>query len=339
VSAARRGADVPLRCAILDDYQSVALNCADWGSLAGEVETVAFAEHVTDPGRLAAMLAPFHIVVAMRERTALTGALLARLPTLRLLVTTGWNNTAIDFAAAAELGIEACGTGGTANGTPELTWALILALARHLPLETAMLRSGGPWQSTLGTELAGKRLGLIGLGLVGGKVARVGAALDMEVVAWSANLTAARCAEVGAAHAGSLDLLLQTSDIVSIHLVLSDRTRGLIDRDRLGRMRPGAWLINTSRGPIVDEAALVDALAARRIAGAGLDVFDAEPLPPGHPFRTLPNVVATPHLGAATHECYAVFYGEAVANIRAWLDGDTVRRIGPKMGHKGAGRD
>jgi phosphoglycerate dehydrogenase-like enzyme len=320
---------VRLRCAVIDDYQSVAFRVADWSRLAPEVDITSFAEHVTDLERLAQMLAPFDIVVAMRERTAFSHALFSRLPVLKLLVTTGMTNAAIDLDAAADRSVLVCGTGGTAHGTPELTWALLLSLVRHLPEETAALRAGGPWQSTLGMELAGKVLGLVGLGRIGGKVARIAQAFGMQVLAWSSNLTDARCDELRVTRAGSLEELLEASHVVSVHLILSKRTCGLIGRSGLRRMSPRAYLINTSRGAIVEERALIEALRKGWIAGAGIDVFDAEPLPPDHPFRNLPNVVATPHLGAVTTECYEVFYREAVEDIQAWLNGSPIRVVHP----------
>ena len=265
----------------------------------------------------------------MRERTPFDRALFERLPKLKLLVTTGMRNAAIDMKAAAERGVIVCGTGLSPSPTAELTWGLIQALLRHIPAEYENLKHGGKWQLTVGRELAGARLGIIGLGRLGLRVARVGLAFDMKVSAWSKNLTPERCAEVGVQHAGSLDELLRSSDIVTIHLVLSDRTRGLIGARELGLMKPTALLINTSRGPVVDEAALIAALKERRIAGAGLDVFDHEPLPPGHAFRTLGNVVATPHLGYVTEETYRICYGEAVENIAAWLAGKPIRVIAP----------
>jgi phosphoglycerate dehydrogenase-like enzyme len=317
--------EMKLRCAILDDYQNVALTIADWTPLAGRVDMQVFNRHFATDDELVAAIGDCAIVVAMRERTPFTRDLLARLPSLELLVTTGMRNASIDVAAAADCGIVVCGTPATGQPAAELTWALILALLRHLPQEGAALRAGGPWQSTLGHDLGGKTLGVVGLGKLGTRVAAVAKAFDMKVTAWSPNLTAERCSAAGVAFAGSLDALLDASDIVTLHLVLSARTQGLIGERELRRMKPTAVLVNTSRGPLVDEPALIAALASGTIAGAGLDVFDFEPLPPGHPFRRLPNVVATPHLGYVTAENYRTLYAGAVEDIVAWLAGAPVR--------------
>ncbi|MCC6949412.1 MAG: D-2-hydroxyacid dehydrogenase family protein [Bradyrhizobiaceae bacterium] len=317
-----------LHCAVLDDYQDVARRFGDWGKLAGQVEPQVFTDHIDDRAALAAALADAGIVIAMRERTPFDRALFERLPKLRLLVTTGMKNASIDLKAAADRGVTVCGTGASPGPTAELTWGLIHALMRQIPREFANFQHAGKWQLTVGRELAGRRLGVIGLGRLGSRVARVGLAFDMQVSAWSKNLTPERCAEIGVAHAGSLDELLRTSDIASIHLVLSDRTRGLIGARELGLMQPHALLINTSRGPIVDEAALIAALKEKRIAGAGIDVFDREPLPRDHPFRSLDNIVATPHLGYVTEETYRIYFQEAVEDIAAWLAGKPVRVIG-----------
>jgi len=318
-----------MRCAILDDYQNVALNYGDWNAVKAKAEIRVFNDHIGDRAALAAALADCEIVVAMRERTVVDRDLLARLPKLKLLVTTGMVNASIDLPAAAAHGVMVCGTGGVPYPTAELTWALILSLLRRVPFEYGEFRGSGRWQSSVGVDLNGKRLGLIGLGRLGTRVARVGLAFEMKVAAWSKNLTPEKCAAAGAEFAGSLDELMSTSDIVSIHLVLSDRTRGLIGAHVLGLMKPTAYLINTSRGPIVDEAALVAALRARKIAGAGLDVFNEEPMPLDHPLRSLGNVVATPHLGYVTEDTYRVFYGEAAQDVLAWLDGKPVRVLNP----------
>jgi phosphoglycerate dehydrogenase-like enzyme len=317
-----------LRIAVLDDYQYVAATYADWSRVPEPVEAVEFAEHVDDPDALVRRLQPFDVVVAMRERTAFPRSVLERLPDLRLLVTTGARNPAIDVAAAAELGITVCGTRAHPPGTAELTWALVLAVARHLPQEDASVRAGG-WQQTIGTDLAGGTLGLLGLGRLGERVARIGLAFEMDVVAWSANLTDERAAEVGVRRAPSKEELLAAADVVSVHLQLSDRTRGLIGARELELMKPGAILVNTSRGPIVDEAALVRALREGTIAGAGLDVFDVEPLPRHHPLRELRRAVLTPHLGYVTERTYEVFYGDAVEDVAAWRAGEPVRVVQP----------
>lgn len=314
------------RVAILDDYQAVALRLADWGSLPADV--VVFRDHVADEAGVAARLADVDVVVAMRERTPFTRSLLARLPRLRLLVTTGMRNASIDLRAAADGGILVCGTAGLPSPTAELTWALILALARHVPREDRATRDGR-WQETLGTTLSGKTLGVLGLGQLGSRVARVGRAFEMDVLAWSQNLTAERAAAAGATLAGSKDEVLARADVVTIHLVLGERTRGLLGARELALMRPTAYLVNTSRGPIVDEPALIAALRAGTIAGAGLDVYDEEPLPPDHPLRRLPNTVITPHLGYVTEETYRIFYPQAVEDVRAFLAGSPVRVLSP----------
>jgi phosphoglycerate dehydrogenase-like enzyme len=315
------------RVAILDDYQDVARRMADWASLPAGTEVVVFADHLKDPAAVAARLADFDVVVAMRERTPFPRALLERLPRLKLLVTTGMRNASIDVAAAAQRGVVVCGTAGLPYPTAELSWGLILALCRHIPLEDRATREGR-WQVSCGLGLNGKTLGVIGLGGLGSRVARIGRAFEMEVITWSQNLTEARAASVGA-DLVSKDELLSRSDVVSIHLVLGDRSRGLIGARELSQMKRTAFLINTSRGPIVDEAALVTALRAGTIAGAGLDVYDEEPLPLDHPLRNLPNTVITPHLGYVTEEGYRIFYGHALEDVKAWLAGQPVRVIHP----------
>jgi phosphoglycerate dehydrogenase-like enzyme len=317
-----------LRCAVLDDYQDAARRYADWSRLAGRVELTVFGEHFGSEDEVAAALEAFEIVVIMRERTPFAAGLLERLPKLRLLITSGMRNASIDQEAAARLGVVVCGTASAAEPPVELTWALILGLVRHLPAEAGAVRSGDRWQHTVGTDLYGARLGLLGLGKIGTRVAQVGLAFGMEVTAWSQNLTEQRAAAAGVACAESLDELLGSSDIVSVHLVLSDRTRGLLGADQLARMRPSAYLVNTSRAAIVDGRALVDALRAGRIAGAGLDVFETEPLPADDPLRTLPNVLATPHLGYVTERNYRTYFTDAVENVEAFLAGDPIRRLG-----------
>jgi phosphoglycerate dehydrogenase-like enzyme len=315
--------DAVVRVAILDDYQGVALQMADWGTLPAGTDVQVFRDHLADETAVAERLADFEVVVAMRERTPFPRRLLERLPTLRLLVTTGMRNASIDLAAATERGIVVCGTGGVGAATAELTWGLILALLRQIPREDAATRSGA-WQVSVGVGLHDKTLGVLGLGNLGSRLATVGRAFGMRVIAWSQNLTAARAAEVGATLVGKDELLAQ-ADILSIHLVLSERTRGLIGARELALMKPTAYLVNTSRGPIVDEAALIDALRRGAIAGAALDVFDVEPLPADHPLRSLPNTVVTPHLGYVTAETYRVFFGDAVQDIRSFLAGTPVR--------------
>jgi phosphoglycerate dehydrogenase-like enzyme len=315
------------RIAVLDDYQSVAADYCDWSQVPGDKEVVEFHDHVSDVDALAARLEPFDIVVAMRERTEFRRGLLERLPNLKLLVTTGRRNKSIDVEAATERGITVCGTGILPNGTAELTWGLILATTRHIPQEDASVRAGG-WQETVGTDLAGARLGVIGLGGQGSQVARIGLAFGMDVVAWSQNLTDERAAEVGVRRV-ERDELFATSDVVTVHLLLSKRTRGLITADDLALMKHTAVLINTSRGPIVEQQALLDALHDGTIGGAGLDVFDEEPLPADHPLRTAPRTVLTPHLGYVTRNTYEIFYREAVEDVAAWIAGNPLRVLTP----------
>jgi len=315
------------RVAILDDYQHVARRMADWSTLPAGTDVVVFADHLKDAGAVAARLADFEAVVAMRERTAFPRALLERLPKLKLLVTTGMRNASIDVAAATARGIVVCGTAGLPYPTAELTWGLILALVRRIPAEDRATREGR-WQISCGLGLNGKTLGVIGLGGLGSRVAKVGRAFEMDVIAWSQNLTEARAAEVGAKLVAK-DELLARADVASIHLVLSDRTRGLIGARELSLMKRTAYLINTSRGPIVDESALVAAVRKGTIAGAGLDVYDDEPLAIDHPLRDLPNTVITPHLGYVTEEGYRIFYGQALEDVKAWLAGQPVRVLRP----------
>jgi phosphoglycerate dehydrogenase-like enzyme len=312
-----------LRIAVLDDYQSVATFYADWSLLPEAAEVVEFHDTVTDESALVARLAPYDVVVAMRERTAFPRSVLERLPNLRLLVTTGARNASIDLVAATEHGITVCGTGAHPSGPVELTWALILAVTRHLPQEDAAVRAGA-WQQTVGSDLAGATLGVVGLGRLGAKVATIGQAFGMDVVAWSQNLTDERAREVGVRRIGK-DELFAAADVVTVHLVLADRTRGLIGPSDLARMKRTAYLVNTSRGPIVDEPALIDALRNGTIAGAGLDVFDQEPLPADHPLRELRRAVLTPHLGYVTENTYEVFYRDAVEDVAAFLAGAPVR--------------
>ncbi|HLF76321.1 MAG TPA: D-2-hydroxyacid dehydrogenase family protein [Dehalococcoidia bacterium] len=314
------------RIAVLDDYQGVALSSTDWSRLPADARVEVFRNHLFDQDALAQRLAPFEVICAMRERTPFPGSLLRRLPNLKLLLTTGARNASFDMPAIRELGITVCGTmGGPRGTTSELTWALILALAKKVPQEDADVRRGG-WQIGLGESLDGKTLGVIGLGNLGSHVAAVGKAFNMNVIAWSQNLTEERAAQFGARLVTKGELLTQ-SDYVTIHLVLSDRSRGLIGANDLALMKPTAYLINTSRGPIVDEVALIDALRNKRIAGAGLDVFDIEPLPLDHPLRKLENTVITPHLGYVTAESYRSFFDQTVENILGYLEGKPVRLV------------
>lgn len=316
-----------MQCAILDDYQKIAATSADWGRLAPQVAVRFVSEYLGSEDRVAEALAGVDIVVAMRERTPFRKSVIDRLPALRLLITTGMRNGAIDIAAANARGITVCGTEGVGRPTSELTWALILAAERRLETEFANMRAGR-WQTTVGGDLHGRTLGLIGLGTQGAQVAAVGKAFGMDVVAWSQNLTEERCAALGVRRADSLAALLATADIVSIHLVLGERSRGLIGAAQLKAMKPGALLVNTSRGPIVEEAALIAALKAGAIRAA-LDVYDVEPMPADHPFRALPNLTMTPHLGYVSAANYRSHYGHAVENIEAFLKGAPVRVLKP----------
>jgi phosphoglycerate dehydrogenase-like enzyme len=307
-----------IRVAVLDDYQGVALQTADWSPLAGRADIVVFRDHLSDPQEVIGRLQPFEVICVMRERTPLTRAIIERLPRLRLIASTGMRNASIDLEAAAQHDIRVLNTGYSSNGAIELTWALLLAALRSIPQEVASVRSGG-WQVAVGTDLAGQTLGLVGLGRIGTAMTRIARAFDMDVIAWSPNLTEERCAAAGARYV-TKDAVFGEADIVSLHLVLSERTRSIIGPGELGQMKPTAWLVNTSRGPLVDEGALIETLRAKRIAGAALDTFCEEPLPPDHPFRTLENVVATAHIGFVTQRSYRTFYGDSVKNILAWLD-------------------
>lgn len=321
-------AAMKLRCAVIDDFQSVATTVVDWSPVTADVEVVSFTEHLATDDEAAAALADFDIVVTLRERVLFPADLFARLPRLRLLVASGMRNSVIDFDAAKRHGVTVCGTASSSTPPVELTWALLLGLARGIVPEAEALRTDGPWQSTLGADLHGRTLGLLGLGKIGGRVAQVGRAFGMDVLAWSQNLTEERTDEVGATLAASQEDLLASSDFVSVHLALGDRTRGLIGAAELALMRPTAYLINTSRAAIVDTDALLAALRAGALAGAATDVFDIEPLPAGHPVRTAPRLLATPHLGYVSRANYETYYGQAVENIRAFLDGQPVRRLG-----------
>jgi phosphoglycerate dehydrogenase-like enzyme len=308
----------PIKVAILDDYQNVALSMADWSPLENRADVTVFNDHVADIGLLIQRLQPFDVVCVMRERTPLPREIIENLPNLKLIASTGAGNTSIDQSAAAERGIEIRHTGYSSTPTIELTWALILAMARNIPLENQSLRQGG-WQLSLGDELSGKTLGLLGLGRVGSAVGIIGRAFRMNVIAWSQNLTEERAAEKGVQRV-SRDVLFSTADFLSIHVRLSERTAGLVGATEFAQMKPTSRLINTSRGPIVDSAALLAALTTGQIAGAALDVYDVEPLDNPHPLRELPNVLATPHVGYVSKELYRTFYGDTVRNIVQWLD-------------------
>jgi phosphoglycerate dehydrogenase-like enzyme len=307
-----------VKIAILDDYQNIALKLADWSTLARRAEITVFNDHIADPVAIIDRLLPFDVVCVMRERTPLPRDIIQRLPRLKLIASTGPGNASIDMAAAAEHGVSVTATGYRSTPTIELTWALILAGARHIVPESKAVRAGG-WQTTIGQELEGKVLGVVGLGRIGAQVARIGLAFRMKIIAWSQNMTPEIAGAAGATMVPKSELFRQ-ADIVTVHLVLSKRTRGLIGAAELEVMKPTARLINTSRGPIVDEAALIAALQSNSIAGAALDVFDQEPLPAGHPFRSLDNVLATPHIGYVGEDLYRTFYHDVVTSISAWLD-------------------
>jgi phosphoglycerate dehydrogenase-like enzyme len=324
-----------MRVAILDDYQQVSLASADWSHVRSLAEIDVFAQHIARTEALVSALEPYDVIVAMRERTAFDATRLSHLPRLRLLVTTGMSNPSVDLAACAARGVTVCGTGGIGSSTAELTWGLILALLRHIPEEDQRLKMagraggaalgvGGGWQQTVGTGLDGKRLGVVGLGRQGRRVAGIGRAFGMTVVAWSQQLDPAVAAEEQV-QAVSKEELFSSSDVVTVHYKLSERSTGLVGAAELALMKPSAYLVNTSRGSLVDSAALLAALRSGSIAGAALDVFDVEPLPLGDPLRTAPNVVLTPHLGYVTEEAYRVFYGEAAEDIVAFAKGSPVR--------------
>jgi phosphoglycerate dehydrogenase-like enzyme len=324
-----------MRVAILDDYQQVALASADWSAVRELAQIDVFAQHIARTEALVSALEPYDVIVAMRERTAFGADRLSRLPRLKLLVTTGMGNASIDLAAAAAHGITVCGTGGLGSPTAELTWGLILALLRHIPEEDrrltlaggaggAALGVGGGWQHTVGTGLEGKRLGVVGLGNLGRRVAEIGRVFGMDLVAWSQNLDPGRAESAGVKAVGKEELFA-SADVVTVHYKLSERSVGLVGAAELALMKPSAYLINTSRGPLVDTAALLDALRSGAIAGAALDVYDTEPLPLSSALRTAPNVVLTPHLGYVTEETYRVFYSEAAEDIVAFASGAPVR--------------
>ena len=306
------------KIAVLDDYQNVALDSTDWSALRDRADITVFQSHLADPGAVIQRLLPFDIVCVMRERTPLPRSIIEHLPNLKLIASTGPVNASIDVAAARDHGIVVAHTGYRSAPTIEFTWALILACARNIVTENISVRSGG-WQQTVGTDLHGKILGVLGLGRIGSQVARIGSAFGMKLVAWSQNMTSETANAAGASLV-SKEQLFEQADILTIHLVLSSRTRGLVGAAELARMKPTAWLINASRGPIVDEQALISVLQKRQIAGAAIDVFDNEPLPPSHPFRTLDNVLATPHIGYVSRGLYKTFYEDTVSNIRKWLD-------------------
>lgn len=313
-----------MKLAILDDYQNAALEAADWNSLGSDLDITTFDRHLGhDQDHIAATLQPFEMVVAMRERTPFPRTLIEQLPNLKFLVTTGMRNLAIDMDAAREKGIVVSGTAMLSYPAAEHALALIFELFKKISSENKVMHEGG-WQGVVAEGMNGKTLGLLGLGKLGGRVARVGLALEMDVIAWSQNLTAERCAEVGVRLVDK-ETLFRDSDVLSIHTLLSDRTRGLVGQSELALMKPTAFLVNTSRGPIVDEGALLNVLQAGSIAGAGLDVYDVEPLPADHPLRSLENAVLTGHTAYVIKELYQKAYGEAVECIAAWLKGEPIR--------------
>ena len=318
-----------MKVAILDDYQAVASQMTDWSLLPPGADLKFFHDHLADEDRLVERLQDFQVVMGMRERTPFPRSVLERLPELRLLITAGMGNAVFDIKAATELGIVVSGTGGVGEGPTELTWGLIIALVRQIPQEDRMTRQGH-WGTTTGVGLQGKTLGLLGLGHIGSQVARVGQAFDMNIIAWSQNLTAQRAAECGATLVDR-DALFRDSDIVSVHVRLSDRTRGLVGAREIGLMKPSAYLVNISRGPIVDEGALLNALKTNAIAGAAIDTFDIEPLPPNHPFLSLPNTVLTPHIGYVTEDSYRVRYTHVVEDIRSFAGGEPIRVLNPEV--------
>jgi D-3-phosphoglycerate dehydrogenase len=315
-----------LRCAILDDYMNLALTIADWSKIGDRVDLTAFNEPFASPEAAASALKDFEIICAMRERTPFPRALLAALPKLKLLVTSGMRNAAIDMEAAKERGIVVCGTQFGRDPTAPLTMGLILELTRNIGRENARMHAGEALQKYVGVEIEGRTLGVIGLGKLGGKVSGLAKAFGMNVIAWSPNLTQERCQEVGVGYA-SKEALFATADIITVHMVLSQRSRGLVGREELARMKPSSYLVNTARGPIVDETALLETLQARKIAGAAIDVFSVEPLPVDHPFRKLDNIVLTPHLGYVTEESFRNHYRQMVEGIDAWLKAEPLRRL------------
>ena len=306
------------KIAVLDDYQNAALECADWSVLGQRADITVFKDHLADPEAVIERLLPFDVICVMRERSPLPRNIIERLPNLKLIASTGAGNASIDIAAAGERGIAVVHTGYRSDPAIEFTWALILASARNVVTESNSVRAGG-WQRTVGADLRGKALGVLGLGRIGSEVARIGKAFGMNVIAWSENMTP-QAAETAGATLVSKNQLFEQADILTIHLVLSSRTRGLIGAAELARMEPTARLINTSRGPIVEEQALISVLKNKQIAGAAIDVFDVEPLPPDHPFRALDNLLATPHIGYVSQGLYKTFYEDTVSNIRKWLD-------------------
>jgi D-3-phosphoglycerate dehydrogenase len=317
-----------LRLAILDDYQNVALSLADWSAIENDVDISVFNGHLGDTDAVAQALQGFDIIAAMRERTPFPKTLFDKLPALKLLMTTGMVNRSIDLDAAKARGVTVCGTGSFGNPTAGIAWGLILELTRHIGYENARLKAGEPWQTTLGPDVEGLTLGVIGLGKLGTRVGRIALAFGMKVVVWSANITPERAAAAGFGYAATKEDLLRQSDIVTIHIPLTPSSRGLLGAPELALLKPTALLINTSRGPIIDQAAMLDVLRHKRIAGAGFDVYDIEPLPTDHPVRKLDNVVLTPHLGYVSEQNYRQYFKGIVEDVRGFLDGKPVRVLG-----------
>ncbi len=318
-----------VRAAILDDYQNVAMAFADWSRVAKDVEIKVFDKPFASQDEAIKALQGFAIIVGMRERTPFPRKVVEALPDLKLLITTGARNNSFDVKACNERGITVCGTGVMGSPTTGIAFGLILELTRRIGFENARLKAGAPWQVTVGRDLEGLTLGILGLGKLGQRSATVGKAFGMKTIAWSQNLTAEK-AQAGGAELVTKEDLFRNADVVTIHIVLSDRSRGLVGAKELGLMKKTAYLINTSRGPIVDEKALIAALQSKSIAGAGLDVFDVEPLPLDHPFRKMDNAVITPHLGYVSEQNYRKYFPDIVEDIRAWLDGKPVRVIDAK---------
>jgi D-3-phosphoglycerate dehydrogenase len=312
------------RCAILDDYQNVVLNVTDWSKVAGDLDIKVFNEHLGGPDNVVKALQGFNIVCAMRERTPFPRAVIEKLPDLKLLITTGLRNASIDVAAAKERGVVVCGTPSVGNPTSGIAIGLMLELTRRIGYENTRMKAGVPWQSTIGMDLDGLTLGVLGLGKLGTRTANIAKAFGMKVIAWSQNLTPEKCKEAGVEYASKEDLFRQ-ADFITIHVVLSQRSRGLVGAKEIALMKPSAYIINTSRGPIIDEAAMLAALRDKKIGGAGLDTFDVEPLPVDHPLRKLDNVVLTPHLGYVATQNYRAYFAGVVDDIRAFIDGKPVR--------------
>jgi phosphoglycerate dehydrogenase-like enzyme len=308
-----------IKIAVLDDYQGIALTMADWEQVQQRADVTVFNDHIVDEAEIVNRLLPFEVVCVMRERTPLTRQILSQLPNLKLIISTGRRNASIDEKAVEELGITLKTTGYIGSGAPEFTWAMLMAIARNIPVENANVRNG-VWQTTIATDLIGKTIGIIGLGNIGTKIATYAKAFDMNVIAWSENLTEEKAAAAGAKLV-SKETLLKEADFVTIHLVLSHRSRGILGQADLDLMKPTAYFINTSRGPLVDEKALINTLQQKKIAGAAIDVYDIEPLPADHPFRKLDNILATPHIGYVTEKTYKLFYEDTVTELLAWLNG------------------